>query len=126
MALFDTKKKKEDTKSSQQSKGGEKALSNNAHSFSYATKPLKLIRPRITEKAAYMSDQHAYVFDVKKSASKKEIKDAIVEIYGKTPIKIRTVSIPPKKVVFRGKEGTRKGGKKAYVFLKKGESIEVM
>ncbi len=84
-----------------------------------------LLRPRITEKASQMSmDQNVYTFEVPESASKLHIKTAIKDFYKVTPVKISTVRIPRKAVVVRGKKGMRAGGKKAYVYLKKGDKIE--
>lgn len=80
--------------------------------------------PRITEKAAYASDKNVYTFDVATKSSKVEILKAIKEIYKVTPIKINVVAIPKKRVVRRGALGIKGGGKKAYVFLKKGDKIE--
>jgi len=86
-----------------------------------------LFAPRITEKATMIADKHkAYVFDVSPRATKAEIKDAIIELYKVTPIAIRTVAIPKKKVVVRGIIGTRAAGRKAYVFLRKEDKIELI
>ena len=87
-----------------------------------------LIKPRITEKATILaSDQNAYVFNIRKDATKPSIKKAIQKIYKVTPEKIAIVNVPSKKVQVRGKRGkfgTKSGGKKAYVFLKEGDRIE--
>lgn len=84
-----------------------------------------LIRPMITEKASLKAEHSVYVFEVTKSANKKEILKAIKEIYKITPVKVTTVTIPQKRVVVRGKRGKKAGYKKAYVYLKKGEKIEI-
>ena len=85
-----------------------------------------LIRPRITEKATLVSESSVYVFEVAPKASKGEIEKAFVEKYKVTPVKVTTVTVPAKKVVVRGKRGIKAGFKKAYVYLKKGEKIEIM
>jgi large subunit ribosomal protein L23 len=86
-----------------------------------------LISPRITEKAAYMNEKGAYVFNVAKTATKKDVAVAVKEIYKVSPRKVTLVAIPRKQVMTRGtnKTGMTRGGKKAYVFLKKGETIEL-
>lgn len=86
-----------------------------------------LLSPRITEKGAYLSAQGAYVFNVSTTANKKEIAEAIQEVFKVMPRKVTIVAIPRKQVMTRGsrKLGMTAGGKKAYVFLKKGETIEV-
>ena len=87
-----------------------------------------IIAPRVTEKGAYLSAQGAYVFDVEQSANKYEIGAAIKELYKVTPRKIAIVAVPRKKVQTRGtnRTGMTRGGKKAYVYLKKGETIELL
>lgn len=83
-----------------------------------------LRNPRITEKAAHISDQNVYTFDVAPSASKIEIMKAIKAIYKLTPIKVNVSAIPTKRV-FRAKHiGVKRGGRKAYVYLNKGDKIE--
>jgi len=90
--------------------------------------PVKIIvSPRITEKGAYLSEQGCYVFNVAPSANKHEISAAIKTIFKVTPRKIAIVTVPTKSVQTRGtnRRGTSGGGKKAYVYLKKGETIEI-
>ena len=86
-----------------------------------------LISPRITEKAAYLGEKGAYVFNVSKDASKKSIAAAVREIYKVSPRKVTLVAVPRKRVMTRGTNqmGQTRGGKKAYVFLKKGETIDL-
>jgi large subunit ribosomal protein L23 len=81
-------------------------------------------KPRITEKASFHAEQNVYTFDVEKSANKTEIKKAIFQLYKVKPIKINILSVPIKKTFVRGKVGKRGGGKKALVYLKKGDKIE--
>jgi len=87
-----------------------------------------ILRPRITEKATIMTESGAYAFNVAPSASKVEIKKAISEIYKVTPKKIRVAKIKSKNVRNRktGVRGVKSGGKKAYVYLKEGESINLV
>lgn len=83
-----------------------------------------LVRPRITEKTARMVEANAYTFEVPKSANKSEIKKAVVLLYGVTPVRVATTKISEKRVMVRGKVGIKKGGKKAVVYLKKGDTIQ--
>ena len=87
-----------------------------------------IFAPRITEKGAYMSAHGAYVFNVSPDANKSEIATAIRDLYKVTPRMIRTVAVPRKVVATRGtnRKGKTVGGKKAYVYLKKGETIEIV
>ena len=80
---------------------------------------------RITEKAALAAERGAYTFNVEDNANKNEIKKAIKLIYGVTPERVSIIQITSKKVVRRGKIGTKKGGKKAVVYLKKGDKITI-
>ncbi len=89
--------------------------------------PLKVILgPRVTEKAAYAAEvQNAYVFEVSATTNKVEIARAVKELYKVTPAKINIVKLPAKKVFVKGKKGKTARMKKAYVYLKKGEKIEL-
>lgn len=86
-----------------------------------------LLNPRITEKATFAGGVSAYVFDVAVSANKKEIMAAVQSVYNVKPRKVRVVTIRPKTVrnVRTGKSGMKSGGKKAYVYLTKGETITI-
>ena len=83
--------------------------------------------PRITEKAAYLSEKGCYVFDVARDANKQEIARAILAVYKVKPRIVRVLSVPRKSTVIRGsnRTGMTAGGKKAYVFLKAGDTIEL-
>lgn len=87
-----------------------------------------LIRPRVTEKATMEAENAVYIFEVNDNAVKKEIGDAIKHYYNVVPVKINIVKIPKKKTSskMRGHYGIKKGGKKAYVYLKKGDKIEIV
>jgi large subunit ribosomal protein L23 len=86
-----------------------------------------LLRPRITEKAVVGADKNGvYVFEVAAKATKGQIAASVKAAYKVTPVKIRTTRIAEKKVFVRGKHGVKTGGKKAYVYLKKGDKIELL
>lgn len=87
-----------------------------------------LRRPRVTEKATVTAEHGVYVFEVDVRANKKDIAQAVVDLYNVTPEKVSTVPIPSKTVMqkTRRKRGVKTGGKKAYVYLKKGDSIELI
>lgn len=80
--------------------------------------------PRVTEKASFASEQNVYTFDISKSANKTEIKKAIFTLYKVKPIKVNVLNIPRKNIMSKGKAGVRGGGRKALVYLKKGDKIE--
>ncbi|MFA5876787.1 MAG: 50S ribosomal protein L23 [Candidatus Paceibacterota bacterium] len=84
-----------------------------------------LVRPRITEKAANMTAQGVYTFDIRKSATKKDVAMAVNALYKVMPIKVNVVNTPAKRVQMRKKRGFGKtsASRKALVFLKKGDTI---
>ena len=84
--------------------------------------------PRITEKATMLVEGACYTFDISNTATKSEIAKAIKELYKVTPRAVRTVVVPSKKVTSRksNKVGHTSAGRKAYVYLKKGDKIEVL
>jgi large subunit ribosomal protein L23 len=84
-----------------------------------------IVRPRITEKATLLSERHVYAFDVAIGATKNDITHAIKGLYKVTPVDVRLVPVPSKKIFSKGKPGRSPKGKKAYVELKKGDKIEL-
>ena len=79
----------------------------------------------ITEKASVASEKGVYVFQVEKEATKSSITKQIISAYKVTPVKVNIVNSKPKKVVSKGKVGQTRGVKKAYVYLKKGDTIDI-
>ncbi len=85
-----------------------------------------LLGPRITEKASFLAeDGGAYTFNVSPQATKGSVSDAIEKLYKVHVEKVRVVQTPSKNVFVRGKRGVKKGGYKAYVYLRQGEKIEI-
>jgi large subunit ribosomal protein L23 len=80
--------------------------------------------PRVTEKASFASEQNVYTFDISSSANKTEIKKAVFTLYKVHPIKVNVLNIPKKNIMSKGRAGTKGGGRKAFVYLKKGDKIE--
>lgn len=83
-----------------------------------------IIRPRVTEKSTVQGESNVYTFNVDARANKTEVKRAIKALFKVTPLKVNIIAIPKKNVFIRGKKGVRGGGKKALVYLKKGDKIE--
>jgi large subunit ribosomal protein L23 len=81
--------------------------------------------PRITEKASRVAEQNVYVFNIAKDASKKAVAFAINAQYNVQPLRVRVATIKAKKVFSRGKKGMVGGGKKAYIYLKQGQTIQL-
>ena len=80
--------------------------------------------PRVTEKGSFAAEQNVYTFDITGDANKTEIKKAIFALYKVHPIKVNVLSVPRKKTMSKGKAGTKGGGRKALVYLKKGDKID--
>lgn len=128
MAIF-SKKKNTDKKSEEKVASPVKALSQNvATKTSHFYHGESVIRnPRISEKASMLAEMSGiYVFDVSTNANKKTIASAVKEYYKVTPVKVAIAKVPKKLVFVRGKRGVKSGGKKAYVYLKKGDKIEIV
>ena len=89
-----------------------------------------IIRPRVTEKSTDGSTPSArgglcYTFVVAPSANKFIIRREIIKQYKVTPTKVNIAVVKGKKVFTRGRAGTRPGLKKAMVYLKPGDKIEL-
>ena len=84
-----------------------------------------LIKPLITEKAAYLKSENKYLFQVNIKATKNEIKKAVFHVYGVWPQDVNIINLKGKKVRYGKSQGVTKNKKKAVVTLKKGESIEI-
>jgi len=121
MALLDRFKKKEEEKKAKPavSKKIEKKAGGSAWRF--------LAAPHVTEKATNLEEHNTYVFKVYREANKSEIKKAVHEVYGVDVKNVNIVNVHPKKRrVGKKGEGWRKGYKKAFVSLEKGQKIEIL
>ena len=86
-----------------------------------------LIRPIVSEKSYALQETGAYTFLVHPDASKPEISDAIVSIFGVKVLKVNTLNRKGKSTRNRktGKLGKRPDTKRAIVILAPGERIEL-
>jgi len=84
-----------------------------------------ILGPAVTEKAAALQSQKQYVFAIRPVANKIMVRQAIKEIYGVTPEKIRIVNLPAKKVRFGRYAGARKRRKKAIVTIPADQTIDI-
>lgn len=83
------------------------------------------IIPWITEKATLLNEQGAYVFRIAKKLNKKSVALAIKQTYKVEPEKVNVINIPSKRILLRRKHAQKPGYKKAIVYLKKGDKIEL-
>jgi len=125
MALFERKLKKETKDAAPQKERKASVRAKSSSAALAVSAPNVLIRPRITEKAANMTASNVYTFDVVKTATKKQVAEAVAALYKVTPVKVNVVNTPAKRVKMRRKRGFGKttASRKAYVYLKKGEEI---
>jgi large subunit ribosomal protein L23 len=82
-------------------------------------------RPIITEKSTLASEHGAVVFEVAMDATKPEIKKAIEALFNVKVKAVNTTVTKGKVKRFRGRPGTRRDVKKAYVTLADGNTIDV-
>lgn len=123
MAIFGKKEKKTTKKAAPKKAKAVKAASKDLKTTS-ADLTWVLIKPRITERAALLSEKKVYVFEVAGKANKRQISEAIKIKFGVVPVKVNTVVTKPKNVIRRGRRGVVSGFKKAYVYLDKSDTIE--
>lgn len=85
-----------------------------------------LLAPWFSEKALLSTDKGIYTFGIPKSATKATVAAAIHEVYKVTPMKVRIVNLPGRRVSMRSRGGhaVRAARRKAYVYLKKGDTIQ--
>ena len=83
-----------------------------------------LTHPLVSEKAAHAEAQNVYTFVVARDTNKYAIKQAVKDIYGVMPMKVRIMNYEGK-VAQGGRGGRRSDWKKAVVTLAKGQSIRI-
>lgn len=128
MALFSRTKKEKKT----EEKGSEKVVPakvgvNNSLATDYDLAGV-IVRPHVTEKAVGMGEKNVYTFIIRTDATKYLVRDAIKSLFNVTPVKVNIVNKAPRQYMSRGKGRrlTEKGVKKAYVYLKDGDSINLV
>jgi large subunit ribosomal protein L23 len=84
-----------------------------------------VLRPVITEKATYLSQNNQIVFRVPLTATKTEIADAVEGIWGVKVASVNTIRSKGKVKQFRGSLGRRSDSKKAVVTLAEGAQIDI-
>ena len=85
-----------------------------------------LYAPIVSEKSSNAADQHnQFVFKVKKSATKLQIKNAVELMFGVEVASVRVLNVKGKIKRFGRTLCKRSDWKKAYVKLQSGHSIEL-
>lgn len=132
MQLFSSKPKEAKAKAAPKAKKAKKekreraprASSEKALSHSRLENTLKA--PWLSEKALIGTEKGVYVFDVPLSATKLEIKKAVERVFKVVPRAVNTVNVRGKSKALRTRRGfgVRSNRRKAYVYLKKGDTIQ--
>jgi len=85
-----------------------------------------IVRPLITEKSsAAFQTRGEYAFEVHPDASKPQIREALIRLFGVTPTRIRTMQMRRNEVSRGRSRGVTARWKKAIVTLKEGDSLPV-
>ncbi len=84
-----------------------------------------LEKPLVTEKSTMMQEHgNRVMFQVKRSANKLQIKEAVQNIFNVTVLDVNTINVKPKTQRFGRHQGQTKAWKKAIVLLKEGDRID--
>lgn len=122
MALFSRTKKEEEVVKTKATPAVDKTLPTDKDLSAV------IVKPRITEKAVSQGDKNVYTFIVRRDATKFTVADAVKALFKVTPVKVNIVNKSPRQYMSRSKGRTvaEKGMKKAYVYLKKGDRIDLV
>lgn len=134
MKLRDIFKKKKSTKEKKEVKETEEKISEVAPEINpqkvkekISGGVYKIIKaPQVTEKATDLAEKNQYVFKIYPRANKKEIKEAIENLYDVDVISVKIINVPKKQRRLGRISGWRKGYKKAIVKIEEGQKIEVL
>lgn len=87
-----------------------------------------LLSPRVTEKAMRQSEKNVYTFEVARAATKNDVKLAVKQHFGVTPVRVNIVNKVPRQYKHAGTRRlrTERGMRKAYVYLKQGDTISIV
>lgn len=84
-----------------------------------------LLRPVITEKASVLSADRKYTFRVMDYSTKQDVRKAIEKRYKVTVERVNMVTVHPKKRMRGAIVGRISGYRKAVVFIKDGQTIDL-
>jgi large subunit ribosomal protein L23 len=120
MALFGKKKEAPVEKATAKATKPGLATNHNVHDV--------LVKPHFTEKSMNLGDKNVYTFEVKRDATKFQVRAAVKALYNVTPVKVNIVNkLPAKRLKGSSNRMVHVPGvKKAYVYLKKGDSISLV
>jgi ribosomal protein L23 len=127
MALFST-----DTKKTPKTKKAGTPGTNPARAKALAREDGRLSTilkaPHFSEKALIGTERGVYAFKVPADTNKHEVAAAIEKFYNVVPAKVRMVNLPAKSKALRTRRGvgTQARRHKAYVYLAKGDTLNLV
>jgi large subunit ribosomal protein L23 len=84
-----------------------------------------ILSPVITEKATIASERNQVIFNVRRTATKPQIKEAVEKLFDVKVKAVNTLVRKGKIKAFRGTRGVQSDVKKAVVTLEEGHRIDV-
>jgi len=84
-----------------------------------------IVSPSITEKSTLVSEHNQVVFNVRRTATKPEIRAAVEQLFNVKVKAVNTLNRKGKVKRFKGIMGRRSDVKKAIVTLEEGQSIDI-
>ena len=84
-----------------------------------------IVSPVITEKATAASEYNKVVFNVAKTATKPQIKEAVERLFDVKVKSVNTLVRKGKVKFFKGRKGFQSDVKKAVVTLEEGQTIDI-
>ncbi|MFH1979327.1 MAG: 50S ribosomal protein L23 [Patescibacteria group bacterium] len=105
---------------------GEKKVKSESKEKDSELASMVILSPHVTEKSTFLSEKNVYAFKITPSANKIIVKRAIKEMYGFDPLKVSIVNMPAKTKRLRGKRGVKPGYKKALVYLREDNKIDLV
>ncbi len=84
-----------------------------------------IVSPSITEKSTLLSEHNQVVFNVRRTATKPEIKSAVEILFDVKVRAVNTLNRKGKVKRFKGIIGRRSNVKKAIVTLEEGQRIDI-
>jgi len=84
-----------------------------------------LLAPHVSEKSAMMAENKSqYVFKVTPDATKVEVKQAVEQLFNVKVESVNVLNLKGKRKMFKGRQGTRNGTRKAIVRLADGQELD--
>lgn len=84
-----------------------------------------ILSPVITEKSSMASESNQLIFNVRRDATKPEIKAAVEQLFKVKVLSVNTIIRKGKTKHFRGVRGKQQDVKKAIIKLAEGDKIDV-